>query len=101
MPLDRMLPLALVLLFGSALVPASSAANLAYSTYLKDGFTPRAMVADVQGNLYWTGTTVTDPVSGATTAVVAKLDPHAACFLYLAYRNACPIALRRTARLTS
>jgi uncharacterized protein (TIGR03437 family) len=83
--LDRPLSLTLALLIGSALVPNSSAANLAYSTYLKDGFTPKAMVSDAQGNLYLAGKTVTDPVSGSTTAVVAKFDPHAAGFLYLAY----------------
>jgi hypothetical protein len=76
------LSLTLVLL---ALAPDSWAASLAYSTYLKDGLTPNAMVSDAQGNLYLAGTAVTDPLSGATTAVVAKLDPHAAGFLYLAY----------------
>jgi uncharacterized protein (TIGR03437 family) len=61
------------------------AANLGYSTYLKDGFTPKAMVSDAQGNLYLAGSAVTDPVSGATAAVAAKLDPHAAGFLYFVY----------------
>ena len=43
------------LLFGGALAPDSFAANLAYSTYLKAGFTPKAMVTDAQGNLYLAG----------------------------------------------
>ncbi len=63
----------------------SFAVNLAYSTYLKDGFTPRAMASDAQGNLYLAGNAVTDPASGATSAVVAKLDPRASGFLYFAY----------------
>jgi len=70
-----------------ALLSASHAycANLSYSTYLKDGFTPRTMVADAQGNLYISGLIVTDPAAGARSAVVAKLDPLASGFLYLAY----------------
>ena len=85
MPLDRVSFLSLVLLSGIVFVPDLHAADLAYSTYLKDGFTPKAMVSDAQGNLYLAGMAVTDPVSGATTAVVAKLDPSAARFLYLTY----------------
>jgi uncharacterized protein (TIGR03437 family) len=74
-----------VVFLGSALVPACRPASLGYSTYLKDGFTPRAMASDAAGNLYLAGSAVTDPVSGATGAVVAKLDPQAGTFLYFAY----------------
>lgn len=77
--------LLILILIGSALIPNSFAANLAYGTYLKAGLTPKAMVSDAQGNLYLAGQAVTDPVSGATSAVVAKLDPQATHFLYLAY----------------
>ena len=77
-PLGRALVLA-------TLIPVSFAANLAYSTYLKDGLTPAAMAADAQGNLYLAGKAVTDPLTGATSAVAAKLDARAAQFLYLVY----------------
>ena len=85
MPLVRAFSLSLALLIGGALAPISSAANLAYSTYLKDGLTPKAIASDGQGNLYLAGRAVTDAASGATSAVVAKLDPAAAGFLYFAY----------------
>jgi uncharacterized protein (TIGR03437 family) len=74
-----------VLLLSAVLVPACFPAGLAYSTYLKDGFTPTAMSSDAAGNLYIAGTAVTDPASGATSAVVARLDPLAGSFLYFAY----------------
>ena len=85
MSLGRALSLTLAVLFGIALVRALPAASLAYSTYLKDGLTPKAMVSDAQGNLYLAGKVVTDPVSGATSAVAAKLDPYATAFLYFVY----------------
>ena len=75
-------PVVLALLLFPSL---ASAANLSYSTYLKDGLTPTAMAADAQGNLYIAGKLVTDAVSGATTAIVAKLDAKASQFLYVAY----------------
>ncbi len=64
---------------------SASAADLAYSTYLRDGFTPTAMTSDAQGNLYIAGSAVTDPISRTTSAVVAKLDPKASRYLYLEY----------------
>ena len=64
MPLDRALSLTLALLIGSALVPNSSAANLAYSTYLKDGFTPKAMVSASRANPARLGSVVSFYVHG-------------------------------------
>ncbi len=81
MSFARTFPIALALL----LAPAAHPANLAYSTYLKDGFTPTAMTADTQGNLYIAGASVIDPVAGTKSAVVIKLDPNADSFRYLAY----------------
>ncbi len=71
------------------LIPAATcpAANLAYSTYLRYGFTPSAMTSDAQGNLYVAGSAIVDPVSRATSAVVAKLDPTATRYLYLEYQD--------------
>jgi uncharacterized protein (TIGR03437 family) len=60
-------------------------ANLAISTYLKDGFTPSAIASDSQGNIYLAGSAVIDPASQTTGALVAKLDPKASQYLYLAY----------------
>jgi uncharacterized protein (TIGR03437 family) len=82
---DRVFSLTLVLCLGCTFVPDSVAASLAYSTYLKDGFTPNAMVSDAQGNLYLAGQAVTDPLSGATSAVAVKVDSHASKFLYFVY----------------
>jgi uncharacterized protein (TIGR03437 family) len=67
------------------LAPNLFSANLSYSTYLKDGFTPTAMTADAQGNLYIAGAAITDPVAGTRSAVVIKLDPNASSFQYLVY----------------
>jgi uncharacterized protein (TIGR03437 family) len=80
MAFERILALAVALLTGQA-----GAADLAYSTYLKNGFTPKAIAADAQGNLYLAGTAVTDSLSGTTAAAVAKLNPSATQFLYFVY----------------
>ncbi len=69
----------------AAFIPFCSAANLAYSTYLRDGFTPSAITAEAQGNVYVAGRAVIDPASGAVSAVVAKLDPTASNYLYLEF----------------
>jgi len=81
MSLERALPLSFILLLASH----TYAANLSYSAYLKDGFTPRSMVADAQGNLYLSGVMITDTAAGTTSAVVAKLNPQASAFLYFVY----------------
>ncbi len=64
---------------------ALDGANLATSSYLRDGLTPKAMVADAEGNLYIAGTAVVDAAPGATAAVVAKIDPVAQQYLYVTY----------------
>ena len=85
MHLNRAFCLTVTVLFGSTLVSDSSAASLAYSTYLRAGFTPKALISDAQGNLYLAGKAVTDPISGTTSAAVAKLDAHASGFQYFAF----------------
>ena len=60
-------------------------ANLSVSTYLKDGFTPAAIAADSQGNIYIAGSAVIDPASQATGAAVAKVGPKVTQYLYLTY----------------
>ncbi len=61
----------------------ATSANLAISTYLRDGFTPAAIASDSAGNVYLAGTAVIDPALQTTSAVVAKLDPKASQYLYL------------------
>ena len=74
------------LFFLAALVaPVASSANLAISTYLKAGLIPTAITADSQGDIYLAGSAVIDPVSGATSAVVVKVDPKVTQYLYVAY----------------
>jgi uncharacterized protein (TIGR03437 family) len=60
-------------------------ASLTVSTFLKDGFTPSAIAADAQGNVYVAGSGVVDPAAQTTGAVVAKVDGKASQILYLAY----------------
>jgi uncharacterized protein (TIGR03437 family) len=67
------------------LIPACFGANLAYSTYLRDGFTPFAIASDAQGNVYLAGSAITDPATSQTGAAVAKLDPSATHYVYLTY----------------
>jgi uncharacterized protein (TIGR03437 family) len=73
------------LFVAAALVQTASPANLAISTYLKDGFTPSAIASDGAGNIYLAGSAVIDPASQTMSAVVAKLDPKASQYLYLTY----------------
>src|SRR5258706_9147244 len=80
--MKRLLPWALLL---AGFIPYCSGANLSYSTYLRYGFTPKAMASDAQGNLYLAGSAVIDPLSGTTSALVAKLDPTASKYLYVEY----------------
>lgn len=60
-------------------------ASLAVSTFLKDGFTPSAIAADAQGNVYVAGSSVIDAAAQTTGAVVAKVDGKASQYLYLTY----------------
>jgi uncharacterized protein (TIGR03437 family) len=73
------------LFVAAAIVQTASPANLAISTYLKDGFTPSAIASDGAGNIYLAGSAVIDPASQTMGAVVAKLDPKASQYLYLTY----------------
>jgi uncharacterized protein (TIGR03437 family) len=73
------------LLLAAAMAHNGFAATLAVSTYLKDGFTPAAIASDSQGNIYLAGSAVIDAASQATSVLVAKLDPKATQYLYLAY----------------
>lgn len=74
-----------LLFMALALAPTAAPANLAISTYLKDGFTPAAIASDASGDVYVAGSAVTDPASQTMGAVVAKLDPKASQYLYLTY----------------
>src|SRR5262249_22008532 len=60
-------------------------ANLAVSTYLRDGFTPAAITSDAQGNIYVAGTAVTDPAAQTMGFAIAKVDPRISGYLYLSY----------------
>ena len=64
------------------------AADLAYSTYLRYGFTPTAMTSDSQGNIYVAGNAIVDPLSRTTVAAVAKIDPRTNRYSYLEYLDA-------------
>ena len=92
-----------VLFLSAAMVRACSPANLAVSTYFKDGFTPAAIASDAQGDLLIAGSAVIDPASGATGVAVAKLDTKASQYLYLAYPDSAATRYRRlrwTGRVT-
>ena len=68
-----------------AFVQALWPASLAVSTFLKDGFTPTAIAADAQANVYVAGSTVIDPKAQSTGAMVAKVDGKVSQYLYLTY----------------
>src|ERR1019366_7028625 len=69
----------------AAIVRTGLAANLAVSTYFKDGFTPTAIVSDAQGNVLIAGSAAIDAAAGTAGVAVAKLDPKASRYLYLTY----------------
>jgi hypothetical protein len=73
------------LLLAAAMAHIGATATLAVSTYLKDGFTPAAIASDSHGNIYLAGSAVIDAASQATSVLIAKLDPKATQYLYLAY----------------
>jgi uncharacterized protein (TIGR03437 family) len=68
-----------------AVVQSCFPANLAVSTYFKDGFTPAAIASDTQGNVLVAGSAVIDSVAKTTGVAVAKLNPQASQYLYLTY----------------
>lgn len=59
------------------------ASGLTYSTYLRDGFTPSAVVTDAAGSVYLAGSTIIDEANSQTAAMVIKLDPAGAHYLFL------------------
>jgi uncharacterized protein (TIGR03437 family) len=58
---------------------------LAYSTYLRDSFTPNAVATDSAGNIYVAGNAVVDPASQQTTGLVVKLNTQGTQYLYVRY----------------
>ncbi len=74
-----------VVFVAAAIVQTARPANLAISTYLKDGFNPAAIASDSAGNIYLAGSAVIDPASQTTSAVVVKLDPKVNQYPYLTY----------------
>ena len=58
---------------------------LAYSTYLRDHFTPTSIATDTSGNIYLAGTAIVDPSTTQATVLVAKLNPDATGYIYLRY----------------
>src|ERR1019366_189608 len=73
------------LFLAAGIMQTATPANLAISTYLKDGFNPAAIASDSTGNVYLAGSAVIDQASQTISAVVAKLDPKATQYLYLTY----------------
>ncbi len=55
---------------------------LAYSTYLRDGFTPSAVTTDAAGNVYIVGSVIVDASAGQLAAMVMKLNPTGTQFIY-------------------
>lgn len=74
-------------LFAGLVFAATAPSNpvLAYSTYLRDSFTPKAIAADSAGNIYVAGNAVLDPASPQTTVLVVKLNPQGTQYLYVRY----------------
>ncbi|HTB19956.1 MAG TPA: SBBP repeat-containing protein, partial [Bryobacteraceae bacterium] len=69
-----------LVLFSTA---AWSASGLTYSTYLREGFTPTAIATDPAGNVYLAGSTIIDPSTSQTAAMVVKLGPAGTQWLYV------------------
>ena len=59
------------------------ASGLTYSTYLRDGLTPSAVVTDTAGNVFLAGSTIIDQATSQTAAMVIKLDPAGAHYLFV------------------
>jgi uncharacterized protein (TIGR03437 family) len=72
-------------LVAAAFTLSAFPATLSLSTFLKDGFTPTAIASDPQGDIYLAGSATIDAASRTTGALVARLDPKASQYLYLAY----------------
>jgi uncharacterized protein (TIGR03437 family) len=72
----------LVLCAFSGLAFAASYPVLTYSTYLRDGFTPAAIVTDPSGNIYIAGNAVIDPSTAQSSVLLIKLNPQGTQYLY-------------------
>lgn len=59
--------------------------ELAYSTYLRDAFTPNAIATDSAGNIYLAGSAIVDADAYQSTALIVKLNPQATQYLYVRY----------------
>src|SRR5271169_997304 len=64
---------------GIPLVPTPA---LTYSTYLRGGFTPKAIATDSSGNVYLAGSGIVDATTTQIAAMVLKLDPKGSRYLY-------------------
>jgi len=73
------------LLFSGIALAAPTFPALSYSTYLRDGFTPKAVTTDSAGNIYLAGTAVVDPATSQSTVLVVKLNPQGNQYLYVRY----------------
>jgi uncharacterized protein (TIGR03437 family) len=74
-------------LFSGSVFAASSPTYpvLAYSTYLRDSFTPKAIATDTSGNIYMAGNVIVDAVTSQVTTLVVKLNPQATQYVYIRY----------------
>ncbi len=75
----------LLCLFFGVTGAASAYPVLAYSTYLRDSFTPKAIATDASGNIYLAGAAIVDPATSQSTVLVIKLSPDASRYLYVRY----------------
>jgi uncharacterized protein (TIGR03437 family) len=73
------------LFLGATLLSSAWSADLAVSTYLRDGFTPSAIAAGPQGDLYLAGSAVVDPATGATAAAILRVDAAVRRNVYLTF----------------
>ncbi len=75
----------LLLLFSGPAIAASTFPVLTYSTYLRDGFAPKAIATDSSGNIYLAGNAIVDPATSQSTVLVVKLNPQGSQYLYVRY----------------
>lgn len=80
-----MRPIHVILLFvvSATAVFGQSTPSLTYSTYLRAGFAPAAVATDSAGNVYLAGSALTVPGSSQKSAMVVKLSPDGAHYLYV------------------
>lgn len=73
------------LAFASGPPSAASFPVLKYSTYLRDGFSPKAIATDSSGNIYMAGNAIVDPATSQITILVLKLNPQGSQYIYARY----------------